>query len=204
MRVLPCDTSTVWWIRYYGNNAQRSPYIDWRCGSPHNQKHDGRKKRKTHIYLSRVGVMESIVHVMVAGLKEEGRWTNWWLQCSERRWDGPTDSCRAQRGGEMVQLMVAVLREEGRWSNWWLQCSERRWDGPTDGYSAQRGGEMVQPMVQCSERRWDGPTDGCSAQRGGEMVQPMVAVLREEVRWSTWWLQCSERRGDGPTDGCSA
>ncbi len=34
---------------------------------------------------------------------------------SERRRDGPTDGCSAQRGGEMVQLMVAVLREEGRW-----------------------------------------------------------------------------------------
>ncbi len=39
-------------------------------------KHDGRKKRKTHIYLSHLGAMEKIVQLMVAGFREEGRWSN--------------------------------------------------------------------------------------------------------------------------------
>jgi hypothetical protein len=58
-----------------------------------------------------------MVQLMVTVLREEVRWSNCWLQCSERRKDGPTNGCSDQEGGELVQLMVAVLREEERWSN---------------------------------------------------------------------------------------
>ncbi len=52
-----------------------------------------------------------MVKLMVAVIREDEIWSNWWLQCEERRRYGQTDGCSAQRGRDMVNLMVAVLRE---------------------------------------------------------------------------------------------